>query len=145
MDRVVLGEFGVSENQRCAASPNPALDTIWWPGGTVCLFAFMRPQPGIGSWLLTDFGSDPLYIRLCRLQESFRARLTPQPWRCRLQSLPVRFRLRRRPNRSAIAAGKLNMMRRRLLLRPGTVEPEFIELIQYHDSVTKADSGVRLA
>jgi hypothetical protein len=30
-----------------------------------------------------DFvGSDPLYLRLCRNQKSFRARITPKPWRC---------------------------------------------------------------
>jgi len=27
-------------------------------------------------------GADPLYARLCRNQECFRARLTPKPWRC---------------------------------------------------------------
>ena len=27
-------------------------------------------------------GTDPLYRRLCKLQESYRARLTPKPWRC---------------------------------------------------------------
>jgi len=32
--------------------------------------------------LLESLGSDPLYVRLCRQQECFRARLTPKPWRC---------------------------------------------------------------
>ena len=32
--------------------------------------------------LLEALGSDPLYIRLCRGQHCFRARLTPKPWRC---------------------------------------------------------------
>lgn len=27
-------------------------------------------------------GTDPLYARLCRTQQSYRARLTPKPWRC---------------------------------------------------------------
>src|SRR5579863_4182705 len=34
--------------------------------------------------LLRQFDADPLYARLCRMQESFRARLTPKPWRCGL-------------------------------------------------------------
>ncbi len=32
--------------------------------------------------VLEAFGSDPLYIKLCRTQSSFRARLTPKAWRC---------------------------------------------------------------
>lgn len=41
--------------------------------------------------LLQRFGSDPLYIRLCRAQECFRARLTPKPWRCGISAPPTRF------------------------------------------------------
>ena len=29
-----------------------------------------------------SLGADPLYVRLCKAQECFRARLTPKPWRC---------------------------------------------------------------
>jgi len=32
--------------------------------------------------LLESLGADPLYVRLCRNQQCFRARLTPKPWRC---------------------------------------------------------------
>jgi hypothetical protein len=42
------------------------------------------------SWL-EAVGSDPLYLRLCRDQKSFRARLTPKPWRCAWHQLTVRF------------------------------------------------------
>lgn len=31
--------------------------------------------------LLEEMRSDPLYVALCRVQETFRARLTPKPWR----------------------------------------------------------------
>ena len=41
--------------------------------------------------LLVQFGSDPMYTRLCRVQESFRARLTPKPWRCGFRKPPVKF------------------------------------------------------
>lgn len=36
--------------------------------------------------LFEGLGSDPLYVRLCEAQESFRARLTPKPWRLSLPS-----------------------------------------------------------
>jgi hypothetical protein len=42
------------------------------------------------GWL-EAVGSDPLYVRLCRNQKSFRARLTPKPWRCGFRQLGIRF------------------------------------------------------
>jgi hypothetical protein len=41
--------------------------------------------------LLQSFNSDPLYVRLCRAQECFRARLTPKPWRCGSGNPPSRY------------------------------------------------------
>ena len=31
--------------------------------------------------MLNEFGADPYFVKLCKLQSSFRARLTPKPWR----------------------------------------------------------------
>ena len=41
--------------------------------------------------LLEDFQADPLYIRMCRNQQCFRARLTPKPWRCQIGMPPAKF------------------------------------------------------
>ena len=41
--------------------------------------------------LLASLGCDPLYRHLTRKQESFRARLTPKPWRCNCPNPPNRF------------------------------------------------------
>lgn len=41
--------------------------------------------------ILAALGSDPLYIKLCTVQECFRARLSPKPWRCGVGNPPVRF------------------------------------------------------
>lgn len=38
---------------------------------------------------LEEFGSDPQYVQLSRAQGSFRARLTPKPWRCGI-ARPIR-------------------------------------------------------
>jgi hypothetical protein len=35
--------------------------------------------------------ADPAFIRLCRVQQSFRARLTPKPWRCDSAPPPVAY------------------------------------------------------
>jgi len=37
--------------------------------------------------LMSATGTDPAFVRLCAAQKSFRARLTPKPWRCQC-SLP---------------------------------------------------------
>jgi len=41
--------------------------------------------------ILRELASDPLYIRLCRAQDCFRARLTPKPWRCQMKMPPVQY------------------------------------------------------
>lgn len=41
--------------------------------------------------LLSAFGSDPLYVKLCKVQECFRARLSAKPWRCGLTVPPTKF------------------------------------------------------
>lgn len=41
--------------------------------------------------ILSAFGSDPLYSRLCKLQECFRARLSAKYWRCGADRPPSRY------------------------------------------------------
>jgi hypothetical protein len=41
--------------------------------------------------LLKAFGSDPLYVRMCKAQECFRARLSAKHWRCGALRPPSRF------------------------------------------------------
>jgi hypothetical protein len=41
--------------------------------------------------LMTATGTDPNFIKLCQVQKSFRARLTPKPWRCGLKPPPVDY------------------------------------------------------
>ncbi len=48
------------------------------------------PQSTAALDVLKQLGSDPLYIKLCKAQECFRARLTPKPWRCGCKPNPLR-------------------------------------------------------
>jgi hypothetical protein len=104
--------------------------------------------------LLKEFGADPLYVRLCRMQESFRARLTPKPWRLGIRQPPVgfpfetpaeqdRYRDWERTYESK-AVGYATCAYRTTF---GTtfVLPEFDALIRFHDEKTKATSGLPLA
>ncbi len=40
------------------------------------------PRSPEAQALMTAVGVDPAFLHLCRVQESFRARLSPKPWRC---------------------------------------------------------------
>jgi hypothetical protein len=48
-------------------------------------------DPKTSTDMLRDAGSDPLYVKLCVTQESFRARLTPKPWRLGIRPPRDRF------------------------------------------------------
>ena len=103
--------------------------------------------------LLKEFGADVMYVRLCKMQASFRARLTPKPWRCEFYKPPVTY-----PFESAREESKFQNWLREYEgnARPystcefvsalgGSVLPEFHELIAYHDEESKAQSGLPLA
>lgn len=61
--------------------------------GVRLLFTDRRYDPNSDETaaLLGELGSDPLYIRLTRKQECFRARLSPKPWRCGCARPPHSF------------------------------------------------------
>ena len=113
--------------------------------------SFEAGSPSSEGWL-QHFGADALYTRLCRLQQSFRARLTPKPWRCGLGMPPVSF-----PFDTPDAEARFNQWLRRynaaaqgyatcrLVGETGTAHPAFADLIGYHDQETKAVSSMPLA
>jgi hypothetical protein len=104
--------------------------------------------------LLNEFRADPLYVRLCRLQESFRARLTPKPWRLGIRKVPVEF-----PFETSADQARFNEWEREYESKAvgystcafqtkfgaGGVLPEFDVLIHFHDEKTKATRGLPLA
>ena len=103
---------------------------------------------------LNEFGSDPLYVRLCRTQESFRARLTPKPWRCGFHKPPVEFpfetpqadaEYRRWESEYNSKSANYATCRYLTAVGSGGSADEFEELIRYHDQETKASSELPLA
>lgn len=109
---------------------------------------------GEAEALLQEFGADPMYVRLCRLQASFRARLTPKPWRCNFGQPPEQFpfetpkaeanfrRWEEEYNRRAANFATCQFL---AAVGQGRTEPAFSDLIAYHDQETKATSSQRLA
>jgi hypothetical protein len=109
---------------------------------------------GTSEALLQQFSADPLYVRLCRLQQSFRARLTPKPWRCGLRPPPVSFPFDtpqaeaqfRAWEASYVATSTRHATCRYLAVCGDTrIAPEFEDLIRYHDQETRADTTLPLA
>lgn len=104
--------------------------------------------------VLRDFGADPLYIRLCRAQESFRARLSPKPWRCNLNQLPVGFPFITDKEKATYqawvdkyesATTNLGTCEFVSIVGSGAVLPELQPLIAVHDEQTRAHRGLPLA
>jgi hypothetical protein len=57
----------------------------------VATHARLSPIGTDAEALFDALGADPLYRTLCKTQQSFRARLTPKPWRIGQRRLPVTF------------------------------------------------------
>lgn len=51
----------------------------------------LPPDAPRARQILESFASDPLYIHLCAAHKTYRARLTPKPWRCGWYSLNVDY------------------------------------------------------
>jgi hypothetical protein len=103
---------------------------------------------------MTALGSDPLYLRLCRSQRSFRARLTPKPWRCGTRAAPARFPFETLAAEAAFRKWQEHYDGRRQrfatcaligALGSAEVHPEVREIAAIHDEETRATSGLPLA
>ncbi len=98
-------------------------------------------------------GADPLYRRLCRLQESFRARLTPKPWRCRMENPPRwPFRTERAEqafgqwqSRYEAVSARHAVCRFEGTLGSETIHAELIPVVRMHDDLTRAQTDLPLA
>jgi hypothetical protein len=87
------GNSVLNEIQRVATAANVAARVYRTAAGyrvLIANFGFQARSPQSEA-LMRQFGADPLYVRLCQMRQSFRARLTPKPWRCDSGMPPVSF------------------------------------------------------
>ena len=106
-----------------------------------------EPGSAYAEALLAEYKSDPLYIRLCRLQESFRARLTPKPWRCGynkpygefpFETAGAREQANRWESEYGSKSAAFATCRSISDFGSGPIHAGFRELIEFHDRETKA-------
>jgi hypothetical protein len=100
------GEAAALDRIRKAHAVNPswALRIYRTRAGyrVAAVHARIAPSSTEALALFDALGADPLYRKLCAAQESFRARLTPKPWRIGVRRIPGRFPWRDRGVEQAV-------------------------------------------
>jgi hypothetical protein len=126
--------------------------------GLRCLIlnTVFKPKSDHAAEIMQDLKSDPLYLRLCKAQECFRARLTPKPWRCGFRQPSGRLRYPwETPDREAefrqwekqyeAATEKFAACVFVKQIGSRVVHPDVETVLEFHDRVTRAESGLPLA
>jgi hypothetical protein len=104
--------------------------------------------------ILCETKADPAFVHLCRLQQSFRARLTPKFWRCGMRGQPPAY-----PREDARSRDAFHTWLREYQRRSGqfatceyletvgaeAVHPDNIDLLRLHDRQTRASERLPLA
>jgi hypothetical protein len=116
--------------------------------------SFFDPTADSTQSLFESLGTDPLYVRLCKAQDSFRARLTPKPWRCGHKSNAITWpresddqQRRFEKWNSTYVERQSNYATCRFLgeLGSGSIHPEIEQIIEIHDSTTRCHESLDLA
>ena len=113
-------------------------------------------QPGSSESenIMKAVAADPAFVRLCRVQESFRARLTPKPWRCGLDLPPGRYPREDNFDKEKFAAwlagyeqNIVNKSTCRLLEEVGSgwVHDQVQPILRLHDEAAEVNTTLALA
>ena len=114
----------------------------------------ISPESSLSQELLSRFRSDPLYVRMCKNQQCFRARLTPKAWRCKIGKPPVRYPFEgqgaesqyRRWEQSYIqGTERFSVCNLVEMLGSREVHAELQGLVAIHDQLTKSADELPLA
>lgn len=137
------------------AHPDLGVRSYRTPAGFRVFITSSGASPGDehATALLEELGSDPLYVRLCRAQRSFRARLSPKPWRLDMSVPSVRWPASRPDDERIAAAWVAEYEARSTSCAACTLEASFgpapsadeQRVIDLHDREAGAGSGLPLA
>lgn len=104
--------------------------------------------------ICSDLNVDSLYLKLCKAQQSFRARLSPKPWRIGLSGPPASWPFINDSAKNVFLNWEEEYGQRSKEYAVcefvksygnGKIHPEFSQLISLHDELTKANSKLPLA
>jgi hypothetical protein len=104
--------------------------------------------------LMNATGTDPAFVRLCVAQKSFRARLTPKPWRCKCSLPPgqhpriddtVRHRFATWLGEYELASSKYATCRYIETIGSADLKGTTEKLVTLHDRVTRCGESLPLA
>jgi hypothetical protein len=112
------------------------------------------PASSDAERLMRVVGADPAFIQLCKVQDSFRARLTPKPWRVGRPAPPGRF-----PREDGVQQTAFDDWLRKYeraceskatcrfieTFGGDYVDPPLAPLLRLHDEETKATTDLPLA
>ncbi|HSD83781.1 MAG TPA: hypothetical protein VLG46_07985 [Anaerolineae bacterium] len=124
--------------------------------GLRCLITTQLFEPGRADTLdiLRASKSDPLYVRLCQAQACFRARLTPKPWRCNMDTPPSRYpwenynlevQFRQWVQRYEQASRSYSVCKLVRQLGPQQIHPDVGAILALHDRLTGVEAERPLA
>lgn len=103
--------------------------------------------------VLEKFGSDPLYAKLCKGQECFRARLSPKPWRCGVSHPPAGFPFKDKSHEDRylswlegyqVKSAEYATCELLGTYGRGSTPTSFRELVELHDRECRVGSGLPL-
>ena len=112
------------------------------------------PAASSTQTILAAMGCDPLYVKLCRSQQCFRARLTPKPFRIGVDNPKVRHIASTEAEKNAIATWSADYQTRsaqfgvcELAVQHNRVSahPSIAPIIALHDQSCRVGSGLALA
>lgn len=151
-------EASVGEKIRSAARNNRGLGfRIYRTKNGFRVMVLSRPiraESDESRRLLDAFDADPLYRRMCKNQDCFRARLTPKAWRCHLSSPPARFPFADASQQAAqrdweknylSAISNYSTCQYIETIGNDVPDPELVGLVELHDKLSKASSSDPLA
>ncbi len=114
----------------------------------LCANEVFDPASPEAQSLLVDLGADSKYVVLCRVQRSFRARLTPKPWRAGYRPReiePGKGVARADVQRYIDHTWRYATARHVGGAGPDETALEVLPVVEFHDRWTQATSGKPLA
>jgi hypothetical protein len=114
----------------------------------------IAPDSEQARFAMVQLNADPLYVRLCDKQQSYRARLTPKAWRLKLGKPPSRWPFADADAEAAFnewqqgytaACGEYATCALVGALGPEAVHPHIRPILELHDEMTRVASGRALA